>query len=229
MSRCTVCNHPQRGGIDAEIVGGQSSRSVAAQFGLSKSAVIRHAKDHIADALTSASRHVEHEQPVEDARVLLQEKQDLLRGVSIVERLSDIDKKLKEVLAKAERKGHQYVALGAIREMIRIIDIRVSATIKLSRIGAENREPPKTVVVQAIAPFSKHPQWARFKNALLRCVRSDSGAFGAVGNVLDDFERHDGIYDRDTRERTSAAELVAKKKAAMLPPENGHQSPHMVD
>ena len=45
--RCTVCDHPQRHGIDEALVSGGSYRSVAKRFGLSESAVYRHKTEHL--------------------------------------------------------------------------------------------------------------------------------------------------------------------------------------
>jgi hypothetical protein len=45
--RCTVCDHPQRHGIDEALVSGAPYRSVAKRFGLSESAVYRHKSEHL--------------------------------------------------------------------------------------------------------------------------------------------------------------------------------------
>jgi hypothetical protein len=45
--RCTVCDHPERNGIDEALVSGTPYRSVAKRFGLSESAVYRHKGEHL--------------------------------------------------------------------------------------------------------------------------------------------------------------------------------------
>jgi transposase-like protein len=45
--RCTVCDHPQRHGVDQALVTGAPYRSVARQFELSESSVYRHKIDHL--------------------------------------------------------------------------------------------------------------------------------------------------------------------------------------
>ena len=41
---CTVCAHPKRTAIEAALAAGESQREVAARFGLSKTALVRHAQ-----------------------------------------------------------------------------------------------------------------------------------------------------------------------------------------
>ena len=52
--RCTVCDHPQRHGIDEALVSGAPYRSVAKRFELSESAVYRHKTEHLPALLLKA-------------------------------------------------------------------------------------------------------------------------------------------------------------------------------
>jgi hypothetical protein len=52
--RCTVCDHPERHGIDEALVTGAPYRSVAKRFELSESAVYRHKADHLLAYLLKA-------------------------------------------------------------------------------------------------------------------------------------------------------------------------------
>jgi hypothetical protein len=54
-SRCTVCNHPNHGAIDAALAGGRSSRLVAKDFNVGHDAVNRHKANHLAPALASSA------------------------------------------------------------------------------------------------------------------------------------------------------------------------------
>ena len=58
--RCTVCDHPERHGIDEALVSGAPYRSVAKRFELSESAVYRHKTEHLPAHLLKA-REVEEE------------------------------------------------------------------------------------------------------------------------------------------------------------------------
>lgn len=52
---CSCCNHPRRQDIDKAIVAGESNRSIARQFDVSKDAVARHRKAHIAPKVAKAA------------------------------------------------------------------------------------------------------------------------------------------------------------------------------
>ena len=47
MRRCTVCVHPDRATIDAELLQGISYPTVAGRYGLSTTAVFRHRRWHV--------------------------------------------------------------------------------------------------------------------------------------------------------------------------------------
>lgn len=50
--RCSVCTHPQRDEVDELLVADFAVyRTIAVQYGLSKSALIRHKRDHIPASL----------------------------------------------------------------------------------------------------------------------------------------------------------------------------------
>jgi len=63
--RCTVCDHPERRGIDETLVTGAPYRSVAKRFGLSESAVYRHKTEHLPARLLKA-REVEEAARADD-------------------------------------------------------------------------------------------------------------------------------------------------------------------
>jgi hypothetical protein len=46
-SRCTVCIHPDRFLVEAEVVAGISRRAIAAKHGLGLRALFRHMKTHV--------------------------------------------------------------------------------------------------------------------------------------------------------------------------------------
>jgi hypothetical protein len=51
---CTVCTHPDRPAIDMMLVNGKSLRDIAGRFGTSKSALERHAGEHLPATLAKA-------------------------------------------------------------------------------------------------------------------------------------------------------------------------------
>ncbi len=52
--RCTICAHKKRSTIDRALVERQPFRSIADQFGVSKTSLIRHHDDHLPAALDRA-------------------------------------------------------------------------------------------------------------------------------------------------------------------------------
>jgi hypothetical protein len=52
--RCTVCDHPQRHGIDEVLINGTPYRSVAKRFSLSESGAYRHKTEHLPAHLLKA-------------------------------------------------------------------------------------------------------------------------------------------------------------------------------
>src|SRR5437667_3256730 len=64
---CTVCSHGDRPAINAAPVAGEPKRAIAARFGLSESAVKRHAAEHLPATLLKAAQAAE----VADAEALL--------------------------------------------------------------------------------------------------------------------------------------------------------------
>lgn len=51
---CSVCSRPNAGAINALLAGGRSARSLAAEFGLSHAAMLRHERNHTASRAAPA-------------------------------------------------------------------------------------------------------------------------------------------------------------------------------
>jgi hypothetical protein len=97
--RCTVCDHPERHGIDETLVTGAPYRSVAKRFAVSESSVYRHKTEHLPAHLLKA-REVEE---VAQADVLLEQVRHLqTHALGILER--------------AEKAGDRRTALAAISQ-----------------------------------------------------------------------------------------------------------------
>ncbi len=57
--RCTICTHKSRSAIDKALVARERFRTIADQFGVSKTALIRHHDDHLPAALVKAQAAAE--------------------------------------------------------------------------------------------------------------------------------------------------------------------------
>ncbi len=97
---CLACRHDARAAIDAALVTAAGSlRDIAGQYGLSKSALARHAADHLPAHLAHAADAAE----VTDADRLLSEVERLHRLALVF-------------LARAAKAGDLRTALAGIRE-----------------------------------------------------------------------------------------------------------------
>jgi hypothetical protein len=97
--RCTVCDHPERHGIDEALVSGGPYRGVAKRFGLSESAVYRHKTEHLPAHLLKA-REVE----------VVAQADDLL------EQVRHLQAHALDILERAEKTGDLRTALAAISQ-----------------------------------------------------------------------------------------------------------------
>src|SRR5215208_1410160 len=97
--RCTVCDHPDRNGIDQVLVTGSSYRSVARRFGLSESAVYRHKAEHLPAHLLKAR----------DAEVAA-------RADDLLDQVRNLQAHALDILDRAEETGDLRTALAAISQ-----------------------------------------------------------------------------------------------------------------
>ena len=104
---CSICNHPRHVEIDEVIVlGNDSYRTIANRFGLSESALKRHAKNHIAKSLTNSKQAMD--------AVL---SDDLFKKIEVLE------VETTGIKATALEAGNLNVALTCIDRMARLIEL----------------------------------------------------------------------------------------------------------
>ena len=102
VQRCSVCSHPSRPEIDRGHIQGVTYRSPGGQFGLSPSALCRHTK-HLARALDWE-----------------QSQQDASRQDALLEHLELLDTRLNRRFNSPLDSRSLHVALGCIRESLRL-------------------------------------------------------------------------------------------------------------
>jgi hypothetical protein len=73
---CTVCRHPQRGAVELCLLRGVPARTIARRFALSRDAVGRHRRNHLAAALDQALKNRRPDVDTDGLREL--ERTDLL-------------------------------------------------------------------------------------------------------------------------------------------------------
>lgn len=158
---CTVCRHLDRASIDAALVAATTPfRPLAAQFGLSPSALRRHRSEHLPAALVKAG-----------ADVNLTEARSLFAYVRALQARSAA------ILEKAEATGDLRIALGALRELRGIADLVMRAA---DRDAA--RVPVaivKAYVDQVVQVFGEFVPADRIEAALARLQQLTDSAMDA--------------------------------------------------
>ncbi len=160
MSRtCTICTHDERHAINVALVQRDSYRDIARHYGVDKSALSRHAKEHLPELLVKAKNAAE-----------VAEADDLLSRVEALQR------RTLAILESAEEAGELRTALSAIKEARGNLEL-------VGRISKELDERPtlnlymnpewlelRAVIVGALEPHREA------REAVLRALEStDSG------------------------------------------------------
>jgi hypothetical protein len=154
--RCTVCDHPERHGIDEVLITGTSYRSVAKRFVLSESAVYRHKTEHLPARLLKA-----------------REAEEVAKADDLLEQVRYLQTRALDILERAEKAGDLRTALAAISQARGNLEL-------LGKLAGELDERPvvnlnvspewlelRAVIVGALEP---HPAAHR---AVLRALESE--------------------------------------------------------
>ncbi len=104
--RCTVCTHPALQEIDRSLIAGGSLRSLAAQYGLSVSALSRHTR-HLRQALDHAADEAHHS-----------------HQVALLDKLDLFEFRLERIFHKAQERHALHISLGCVQEGLRIFTLR---------------------------------------------------------------------------------------------------------
>lgn len=105
--RCTVCAHASRAEIDTALVAGDASyRDVSGRFGLSVSALHRHAGEHLPARMVKAS-----------------EAAEVVQADSLLDRLRQLNRETAEVLKAAKEAGQHELTLKAIQRAERQLEL----------------------------------------------------------------------------------------------------------
>jgi hypothetical protein len=103
---CTVCRHSQREEIDHQLLGASPLRTIADQWSVSKTALIRHKAEHLASTLVKSKQ-----------------AEQVAHADALVDQLKRLTADARRIQEKAERAEDYRAALAAVRELIRIIDL----------------------------------------------------------------------------------------------------------
>jgi hypothetical protein len=167
---CTVCCHPERGAIDAALVsGGEPFRTIADQWSVSKTALIRHKADHLPPHLATA-----------------REAAEVLRADSLLDQVRALQGRTLAILQKAEGAGDLRTATVAIGQARQNLDLlgrlagelspRESTTVNVGIFSSPGFGEVQTALYRALLPFPE----ARIAVAI---------ALKAIGQTSDDLGR----------------------------------------
>ncbi len=110
-AKCTICLSIERDAIETALVSRVSYPDIAGRFGVSRSALSRHAERHL---------------PAE--RIEVAQAADLERARGLQERLEDLYERASAILDQAEVTGRHNVALAGIRELRGILEFAARLT-----------------------------------------------------------------------------------------------------
>ena len=158
---CTVCSHAERSQIDQELVRGLPYRDISGRFDLSKSAVERHASEHLAAAIArdpSACNGVTSNGLIAELRVL----REVTLGVLEEARSAEQHALALQAIARLEKQAELVGRLaGELVERQRIETISVVFSAEWLKL--------RPIILQALDPF---PEAA---DAMARAL-ADAGA-----------------------------------------------------
>jgi hypothetical protein len=120
--KCSVCIHDRRHEIEQALLCGDSYRTVAQRFTVSRDAVVRHRK-HLPAALAHA-----------------RELKEVAHGDSLLAQLRELTLQAQRLEVKAERSGDYRTALAAVRELTRLVELA-------ARLSGELNERPETKIL----------------------------------------------------------------------------------
>ncbi len=135
--------------------GAKSRRALALSFGLSLSAVNRHAKHRLADAGTAAAGMAKARQRGGDSAEQATHKRidAMLAGSALVQEVQRLKQRADALGAQAEASGDARTALLAIRELTRLIELQGRMTLEASAGRASD--------------IANHPIWHEVASGLM--------------------------------------------------------------
>jgi transposase len=118
---CSICKHKQLEQINKELINGTSYRAISGRFGVSKSSLERHHKNHLPADLTKAKAAGE-----------------IAQADSLLAQLQTLQGQTLSILKQAESTKDHNTALKAIAEARRNLELLAKVTGDLAQEGAVN-------------------------------------------------------------------------------------------
>src|SRR5262245_29862521 len=137
---CQICQHPQAGAIGADLAKRTPYRTIAARYGVDKSAVSRHVNEHVPAVLQQAATKARHQEVIADRREAALP--------TVLQQMRALNERSLRILKGAEGDKDRANALGAIRETRRNLELIAKLTGELDPRSSELSGG--TVTVQVI-------------------------------------------------------------------------------
>jgi hypothetical protein len=103
---CSVCRNPKLNEINTALLENESYRNIAKRFEASASAVFRHQQEHLPAALLKAKDATE-----------------VAQADSLMDKITHLEQEARRLGKKAEDAGDLRGAMGAIHELLRIVEL----------------------------------------------------------------------------------------------------------
>lgn len=136
---CTICNHPEREAINHALIAGEPLRNIAERFATSTTSLARHKAAHLPRTLAEAHQEVK-----------AAHSDDLLGQIETLQQ------KTLSILSKAEAMNDHVIALKAIGEARRNLELLAELTHEL------NRNPQVNILLS--------PDWVRLRSLILNAL-----------------------------------------------------------
>ncbi len=159
---CTICSHSDRAAIDAALVAGESYRTIAARYGPSKTALIRHKAEHLPAKLAKAH-----------------EAKEVASADRLITELNGLKSKAVALLLAAERAGDLRTALSGVREARACIETLLEVEGEIDR---------RTQVNVLVA----NPEWLTLRTTIMHALTSHPAARDAVLEAITEADSHVG-------------------------------------
>lgn len=147
---CTACSHPKSGDLNRAIVAGVALNALSRKYGLSPSAVHRHAKNHLSEETRKKLLiEVKHERVAALDEEINQDRVDISSG------LQRIIHEIEGVLDRSKLAGDDQLALTALRDMR-------GTLLDLARLHGQLQN-----VTTLQVNVAELPQWVQLRSILI--------------------------------------------------------------
>ncbi|MDA2920340.1 hypothetical protein MYX76_12755 [Desulfobacterota bacterium AH_259_B03_O07] len=139
MPSCKICINPQRSAIERLLIEGQSERTIANRFGITKGSLHRHKTSHLPNTLVKAK-----------------EAEVLSHGNSLLEQVKSLQASSLAILLQAQEAGDLRVALGAIQTARQNLELVGKLTGEFEVQQFQQREVKITVHYHGCTKLGEH-------------------------------------------------------------------------